>query len=54
MTTTATTADQSEWTAAALRPAARWVPVAATDGRTRLAMVWSVPSVSVPAVVTAA
>ena len=45
---------ESEWTAAALRPTARWVPVSTSDGRTRMEMVWSVPAVTVPRVVTAA
>lgn len=40
-----TTGFGSEWTAAALRPTARWVPVSGPDGRTRLEMVWSVPAV---------
>jgi hypothetical protein len=39
----------SEWTAAGLRPVARWVPVC-DAGRTRLEMSWSVPTVEVPRV----
>jgi hypothetical protein len=38
----------SEWTAAGLRPVARWVPVRDASGRTRLEMSWSVPTVEVP------
>lgn len=38
----------SEWTAQPLRPVARWVPVCDADGRTRLQMAWSVPTVEVP------
>jgi hypothetical protein len=34
----------SEWTAAAVRPTATWVPVSGADGRSRLEMVWSVPT----------
>ena len=41
---------QSEWTAAVLRPVARWVPVRDAGGRTRLEMSWSVPTVDMPAV----
>jgi hypothetical protein len=41
---------QSEWTAAALRPVARWVPVRDACGRTRLEMSWSVPTVDMPTV----
>ena len=37
----------SEWTAASLRPTARWVPVGTADGGTRMEMVWSVPAVTV-------
>ncbi len=40
-----TTGHCSEWTAAALRPRATWVPVTGPDGRTRMEMVWSLPSV---------
>ncbi len=46
--------NETEWTAAALRPTARWMPVGTADGGTRLEMVWTVPSVSVPQVVSAA
>jgi hypothetical protein len=45
---------ESEWTASALRPTAQWVPVSSPDGSTRLEMIWSVPSVTVPQVVSAA
>jgi hypothetical protein len=38
---------ESEWTAAGLRPVARWVPVRDSCGRTRLQMSWSVPTVEV-------
>ncbi len=33
----------AEWTAAPLRPAARWVAVAQDNGRQRLEMTWRVP-----------
>lgn len=52
MTTTIGT--ETEWTAASLRPTARWVPVRTADGRTRMETVWSVPTVDVPQVVSAA
>jgi hypothetical protein len=39
---------ESEWTAAPRRPAARWVAVTGADGRTRMEMVWAVPSLDVP------
>ena len=39
---------ESEWTAASLRPTARWVPVSTADGRTRREMIWSMPAVDVP------
>jgi hypothetical protein len=39
---------ESEWTAASLRPIARWVPVSSADGRTRMEMVWAVPVVDAP------
>ena len=45
---TMTVRPESEWTAAALRPTARWVPVIAADGRMRMEMVWAVPSLDVP------
>ena len=51
---TTTVRPESEWTAASLRPTARWVPVSTADGRTRMEMVWSVPAVTVPQVVPAA
>ncbi len=38
----------SEWTARALRPVARWVTETAADGRSRPVMVWSVPDPIVP------
>ena len=38
----------------ALRPVARWVPETGPDGRTRLVMVWSVPSPVVPRQASAA
>jgi len=41
---------ESEWTAASLRPTARWVPVSTGDGCTRMEMIWSVSAVEVPAV----
>jgi hypothetical protein len=47
---TTTIGSHSEWTAAALRPVARWVPVHDGNGRTRLEMSWSVPTIEVPAV----
>ena len=37
----------SEWTAAGLRPVARWVPTLDGRGRTRLVMRWAVPEVAV-------
>ncbi len=52
MTTSIETA--TEWTATALRPTARWVPVTGTEGRTRLQMTWSVPTVDVAQVASAA
>ena len=42
------TTNLSEWTAAPLRPVARWVPVLGPDGRTRLEMRWAAPTVEVP------
>jgi hypothetical protein len=45
---------ETEWTAAPLRPTARWVPVSTADGRIRMEMVWAVPAVTVPQVVPAA
>jgi hypothetical protein len=44
---TTTLGSRSEWTAAPLRPVARWVTVRDDDGRTRLEMTWSVPTVEV-------
>ena len=44
----------TEWTAAALRPTARWAPVTGTDGRARLQMTWCVPAVEVALVAPAA
>jgi hypothetical protein len=44
---TMTIRPESEWTAASLRPTARWVPVSTVDGRTRMEMVWSVPTIDV-------
>jgi hypothetical protein len=38
-----TLAPSSEWTAAPLRPVARWVHELDDDGRTRLVMRWQVP-----------
>ena len=43
-----------EWTAAALRPVARWVRETGPDGRARLVMVWAVPQPMVPAQVSVA
>ena len=51
---TMTVRPETEWTAASLRPTARWVPVGTADGRTRMEMVWSVPTVTVPQAVPAA
>jgi hypothetical protein len=48
---TTTIGSRSEWTAAALRPVACWVPVRDAGGGTRLEMSWSVPTVEVAAVV---
>ena len=45
---------ETEWTAAALRPTARWVPISTADGRTRMEMVWAVPTVTVPEAAPAA
>jgi len=50
MTTTMSTGSTSEWTAAPMRPTARWVPVSTGSGRARMEMVWAVPAVSIPAV----
>jgi hypothetical protein len=44
----------SEWTAAALRPVARWVRAVDERGRPRLVMHWAVPDVTVTAVQPAA
>jgi hypothetical protein len=52
MTTNA--GSETEWTAAPLRPTARWVPVSTADGRTRMEMVWSEPAMTVPQAVPAA
>jgi hypothetical protein len=52
MTTSIETA--TEWTATALRPTARWVPVAGPGGRTRMQMTWCVPSVDMTQVAPAA
>ena len=43
----------SEWSAAGLRPVAHWATVRDADGRIRLEMSWSVPTVDVPAVAQA-
>ena len=51
---TTTVGSETEWTAASLRPTARWVAVRGADGRTRMEMVWSVPVVTVPQAVPAA
>ena len=51
---TTTVGPQVEWTAAALRPTAHWVPVTTPGGRTRMEMVWAVPAVEVPQVAPAA
>jgi hypothetical protein len=40
----------SEWTAAPLPPVARWATVRDDDGRCRLEMTWSVPTVGVSGV----
>ncbi len=45
---TTNVAAETEWSAASLRPTARWVPVSTADGRTRLEMIWSVPAVDEP------
>ena len=45
---TTTIQAESEWTAASLRPTARWVPVSTADGRTRMEMIWSVPALDEP------
>jgi hypothetical protein len=45
---TTTIGSRSEWTAAPLRPVARWVPVRDADGRAQLEMRWAVPTVEVP------
>ena len=45
---------ETEWTAAALRPTARWVPVITADGHARMEMIWSLPAVDVPHAVPAA
>jgi hypothetical protein len=47
---TTTIGSRSEWTAAPLRPVAHWVTVCDTDGRARLEMSWSVPTVEMPEV----
>ncbi len=52
MTTMTSNGQTGEWTAAALRPTARWVSVTAVDGRTRMESVWAVPAVTVDAVTT--
>ena len=52
MTTVTSSGQTGEWTAAALRPTARWVPVRAADGRTRMESVWAVPALTVDAVTT--
>ncbi len=51
---TTTVGQQTEWTAAALRPTAHWARVTDVDGRSRLAMTWSVPAVEVAQVAPAA
>ena len=51
---TTTIDPRTEWTAASLRPTARWVPVSTADGRTRMEMVWAVPAVTVPQAAPAA
>jgi hypothetical protein len=50
---TTTISSQGEWTASALRLVAHWATVCDADGRTRLEMSWSVPTVDVPAVAQA-
>jgi hypothetical protein len=47
---TTTRGSGSEWTAAPLRPVARWATVHDDDGRSRLEMTWSVPTVEVSGV----
>ncbi len=42
----------SEWSAAPLRPVARWVAVTSESGRPRLEMVWAVPEVSAAGALT--
>jgi hypothetical protein len=38
----------TEWTAASLRPTARWVQVSTADGHMRMEMIWSMPAVDEP------